>query len=58
MKKFPKILIVSDEVYDFLVFDSNKYTRFGTIEGMAERTLTIGSLGKFLIIENVLIFIK
>ncbi len=40
--------VISDEVYEHLVFDGSEHVPFGTIPGMAERTLTIGSAGKSL----------
>lgn len=44
-KKFDAYLL-SDEVYEFLTFDEHKHIPMATIEGMKERTLTIGSAGK------------
>lgn len=40
------VLVVSDEVYEWLVFDGNEHVRICTLPGMWERTLTIGSAGK------------
>ncbi len=39
-------VVVSDEVYEHLVFDSRQHIPIATLPGMAERTLTIGSAGK------------
>ncbi len=39
-------VVVSDEVYEHLVFDGLAHTPIATLAGMAERTLTIGSAGK------------
>jgi len=39
-------VVVSDEVYEHLVFDGLEHVPVATLPGMAERTLTIGSAGK------------
>ncbi len=38
--------LLSDEVYEFLVFDGCKHIPTATLEGMKERTITISSAGK------------
>ncbi len=38
--------VVSDEVYEHLVFDGLAHVPFATLPGMAPRTLTISSVGK------------
>jgi len=40
------VIVVSDEVYERVVFDQNKHVRIGSLPGMWERTITIGSAGK------------
>ncbi|OGU58678.1 MAG: hypothetical protein A2X64_09260 [Ignavibacteria bacterium GWF2_33_9] len=40
------LMIVSDEVYEFLTFDDVKHTPIVTLPGMKERTVTISSCGK------------
>ncbi|XP_050414957.1 kynurenine--oxoglutarate transaminase 3 isoform X1 [Patella vulgata] len=40
------VICISDEVYEWLVFDDNKHIKIATLPGMWERTLTIGSAGK------------
>ncbi|KZT12818.1 PLP-dependent transferase [Laetiporus sulphureus 93-53] len=40
------LLVMSDEVYDFLVFDDSEHVRFATLPGMWDRTVTVGSAGK------------
>ena len=40
------LVVVSDEVYEHLVFDGHRHTPIATLPGMAERTLTISSVGK------------
>ncbi|XP_053601559.1 kynurenine aminotransferase-like [Plodia interpunctella] len=44
-KKY-NVLCVSDEVYEWMVFEPFKHIRIGTLPGMWERTITIGSAGK------------
>lgn len=39
-------LVVSDEVYDILTFDNQPHIRIAALEGMWNRTITIGSGGK------------
>jgi N-succinyldiaminopimelate aminotransferase len=40
------LIVVSDEVYEHLVFDGGQHVPIATLPGMAERTVTIGSAGK------------
>ncbi|XP_017893532.1 kynurenine--oxoglutarate transaminase 3 isoform X2 [Ceratina calcarata] len=40
------VLVVSDEVYEWLVYEPAKHIRIATLPGMYERTITIGSAGK------------
>ncbi|HWK26287.1 MAG TPA: aminotransferase class I/II-fold pyridoxal phosphate-dependent enzyme [Solirubrobacter sp.] len=40
------LIAVTDEVYEHLVFDGLAHVPLATLDGMAERTLTISSLGK------------
>jgi N-succinyldiaminopimelate aminotransferase len=40
------VIAITDEVYEHIVFDGAAHTRLATLPGMAERTLTISSLGK------------
>ncbi|KAH9943328.1 PLP-dependent transferase [Epithele typhae] len=40
------LLIMSDEVYDTLVFDGEQHVRIATLPGMWDRTVTVGSAGK------------
>lgn len=40
------LYLLSDEVYEFLVFDGVKHLPTATLEGMKERTITISSAGK------------
>ncbi|MGD9697201.1 MAG: pyridoxal phosphate-dependent aminotransferase [Thermoleophilia bacterium] len=40
------LLVVTDEVYERLVYDGERHVPMATLPGMAERTLTISSAGK------------
>lgn len=40
------LIVVTDEVYEYLVYDEAKHVPIGTLPGMAERTVTISSAGK------------
>lgn len=40
------LYLMSDEVYEFLVFDEAKHIPMATLEGMLERTITVSSAGK------------
>ena len=40
------VTVISDEVYEHLVFDDAKHIPIATLPGMFERTITIGSAGK------------
>jgi N-succinyldiaminopimelate aminotransferase len=40
------VLVISDEVYEHLVYDSARHIPIATLPGMFERTVTIGSAGK------------
>jgi N-succinyldiaminopimelate aminotransferase len=40
------LIVVSDEVYEHLVFDNTKHIPIATLDGMFERTITISSGGK------------
>ncbi|MFI1974477.1 pyridoxal phosphate-dependent aminotransferase [Streptomyces wedmorensis] len=40
------LLVVTDEVYEHLVFDGTEHVPIATLPGMRERTVTIGSSGK------------
>jgi N-succinyldiaminopimelate aminotransferase len=40
------VLAITDEVYEHILYDDAIHTRLATLPGMAERTLTVSSLGK------------
>ena len=41
-----ELLVISDEVYDRLVYDDAQHVRMATLPGMWDRTITVGSAGK------------
>jgi N-succinyldiaminopimelate aminotransferase len=40
------VIAITDEVYEHILFDGIAHTRLATLPGMAERTVTVSSLGK------------
>jgi len=40
------LVVISDEVYEHLTFDGLRHRPIATLDGMAERTLTVSSCGK------------
>jgi len=40
------VLMISDDVYEHMVYDNNEMVRVATFPGMWDRTITIGSAGK------------
>jgi N-succinyldiaminopimelate aminotransferase len=40
------LIVISDEVYEHLIFDGQAHTPIATLPGMRERTVTISSAGK------------
>lgn len=43
---FPKVVAVSDEVYEHIVYEGHTMERLATLPGMTDRTITISSSGK------------
>jgi aspartate/methionine/tyrosine aminotransferase len=48
LKDFPDVVVLSDEVYDFLTFDGLEHIPFATIGDNWNRTVTVYSGGKLL----------
>ena len=48
IQRYPQVTVISDEVYEHIIFDQEKspHISFATIPGMWERTLTLSSSGK------------
>ena len=40
------LLVITDEIYEYFLFDGAEHVSFATLPGMAERTLTISGLSK------------
>jgi N-succinyldiaminopimelate aminotransferase len=40
------VIAITDEVYEHILYDGSVHTRLATLPGMADRTVTISSLGK------------
>jgi aminotransferase len=40
------VVAITDEIYDRIIYDDREHVPIATLEGMAERTVTIGGLGK------------
>ena len=46
LAKKHNFLVISDDIYNKIIYDDEKYTNIATFDGMKERTLIIGSLSK------------
>jgi len=46
VSRHPRLMVLSDEVYDHMTYDGIQHLRFANLEGMWERTITISSAGK------------
>lgn len=46
LAKKHNFLVISDDIYNKMIYDNKKYTNIATFDGMKERTLIIGSLSK------------
>lgn len=46
LDKYPHIVVLADEVYDFLTFDGRKHVPFATVGDNFKRTVSIYSAGK------------
>ncbi len=40
------LLVISDEIYDKLIYDNRKFTPFASIAGMKDRTVTVNGVSK------------
>jgi aminotransferase len=40
------VIAVTDEIYEHILFDGNKHVSLGSLDGMQDRTITIGSFSK------------
>jgi kynurenine--oxoglutarate transaminase/cysteine-S-conjugate beta-lyase/glutamine--phenylpyruvate transaminase len=46
VKRHPGVVVMSDEVYEHMVFDDNAHIPIASLDGMWDRTVTISSAGK------------
>lgn len=46
LKEHPQVMVISDEVYDFLTFDDTKFVPFASIGDNYNKTVTVWSGGK------------
>ncbi|KAG5185630.1 pyridoxal phosphate-dependent transferase [Tribonema minus] len=46
VKKHEGVILVTDEVYERIIFDGNKHVYAASLDGMWDRTLTVSSAGK------------
>lgn len=46
LKKFPNVAIISDEIYERILFDGAVHTSFATIRGMEHRTIVVNGPSK------------
>jgi aspartate/methionine/tyrosine aminotransferase len=46
VRQYPRVIVISDEVYEHILFDGKKHVRIANVDGMWERTLTVSSAGK------------
>ena len=46
VRKYPRLVVMSDEVYEFMTFDGLPHARISALPGMFDRTLSIHSAGK------------
>lgn len=46
VRKHPKLLVLSDEIYEHIIYPPAKHTSFASLPGMWERTLTVNGFSK------------
>lgn len=46
VRDFPNLLVLSDEVYEYIKFDGVEHARIANCEGMFDRTISLFSAGK------------
>ncbi|CAI0554530.1 unnamed protein product [Linum tenue] len=44
--KHPRLLVLSDEIYEHIIYEPSKHTSFASLPGMWERTLTVNGFSK------------
>ncbi|KAJ3681522.1 hypothetical protein LUZ60_016011 [Juncus effusus] len=46
VRKHPRLLVISDEIYEHIIYAPAKHTSFASLPGMYERTLTVNGFSK------------
>lgn len=46
LAKHPQIVVVSDEIYEKLIFGDTKYTSIGSVDSIADRVVTVNGMSK------------
>ncbi|XP_039122932.1 LOW QUALITY PROTEIN: bifunctional aspartate aminotransferase and glutamate/aspartate-prephenate aminotransferase [Dioscorea cayenensis subsp. rotundata] len=46
VRKHPRLLVLSDEIYEHIIYQPAKHTSFASLPGMWERTLTVNGFSK------------
>jgi kynurenine aminotransferase len=46
LKDFPNVIVLSDDVYEYLTFDGKTSTLFASLDGNFEKTVSVFSGGK------------
>ncbi|XP_008809314.2 bifunctional aspartate aminotransferase and glutamate/aspartate-prephenate aminotransferase-like isoform X1 [Phoenix dactylifera] len=46
VRKHPRLLVMTDEIYEHIIFPPAKHTSFASLPGMWERTLTVNGFSK------------
>nr|WGT69857.1 Bifunctional aspartate aminotransferase and glutamate/aspartate-prephenate aminotransferase [Crinum x powellii] len=46
VRKHPRLLVLSDEIYEHIIYSPAKHTSFASLPGMWERTLTVNGFSK------------
>ena len=46
MKEHPRLLVLSDEIYEHIMYPPAKHHSFASLPGMWERTLTVNGFSK------------
>lgn len=46
VRQHPRLLVLSDEIYEYIMYAPAVHHSFGTLEGMMERTLTVNGFSK------------
>ena len=48
VREHPRLLVLSDEIYEYITYSPAEHLSFGTLPGMFERTLTVNGFSKVL----------